>query len=127
MAGSLFDRLTTPDAWKSIDEDESIRLHLLRMLTTRQGAVQALPDYGLPDLNDLSFSRSDLIIHCCGAIKQCIEKYEPRLSAVEVSQAPTDDHFTMAFNISGMRRGVDGKMLPWRWAVEMDGAKIKRA
>lgn len=44
MAGSLFDRLTRGDEGARMSEDESIRLHLLRLLTARQGSVQALPD-----------------------------------------------------------------------------------
>ena len=35
MAGSLFDRLTRGDEGARMSEDESIRLHLLRLLTAR--------------------------------------------------------------------------------------------
>ena len=70
MAGSLFDRLTRGDEGARMSEDESIRLHLLRLLTARQGSVQALPDYGLPDLNDLTLSRAELILETCRAVKK---------------------------------------------------------
>ncbi len=50
MPGSLFERITLGTAGERMDEDESIRRHILRMFTARQGSVQALPDYGLPTL-----------------------------------------------------------------------------
>ena len=77
MAGSLFDRLTRGDEGARMSEDESIRLHLLRLLTARQGSVQALPDYGLPDLNDLTLSRAELILETCRAVKNAFNAMSP--------------------------------------------------
>jgi type VI secretion system protein len=126
MAGSLFDRLTKGTAGLLMDDDESIRLHLLRMLTTRQGAVQALPGYGLPDLNDLSMSRAEVIRQCCMAIETCIARYEPRLSDAKVRHVPLDDaQFSMAFRIEAMRVDPDGLRIPWHWSVKMDGEIIR--
>ena len=39
MPGSLFDRMTRGEEGARMSEDESIRLHLLRLLTARQGSV----------------------------------------------------------------------------------------
>lgn len=128
MAGSLFDRLTRGEAGLRMDEDESIRLHLMRMLTTRQGAVQALPDYGLPDLNDLSLSRAEVIRQCCAAIEKCIAGYEPRLQGAKVGYLHLEEsQFVMAFRIEAMRTDADGRQVPWRWAVVMDGDQVKGA
>lgn len=126
MAGSLFDRLTRGEAGLRMDEDESIRRHLMRMLTTRQGAVQALPDYGLPDLNDLSLSRAEVIRRCCSAIEECIAGYEPRLHGAKVGYMHLEeDQFTMAFRIEAMRVDCEGRQIPWRWSVVMDGDQVK--
>ena len=126
MAGSLFDRLTRGEAGLLMDEDESIRRHLLRMLTTRQGAVQALPDYGLPDLNDLSLSRAEVIRRCCTAIEKCIAGFEPRLHGAKVGYVHLeDDLFVMAFRIEAMRMDCEGRQIPWRWSVVMDGDQVK--
>ncbi len=126
MAGSLFDRLTRGHAGLCMDDDESIRLHLLRMLTTRQGAVQSLPDYGLPDLNDLSMSRAEVILQCCAAISSCVAKYEPRLIAVDVQYVQQEDaQFTMAFRIKATRVDDSGAHVPWQWSVAMDGARMR--
>ena len=37
----------------------SVAAHLAKMLSTRAGSVQTLPDYGLPDLNDMRLSLHD--------------------------------------------------------------------
>jgi type VI secretion system protein len=37
----------------------SVATHLAKMLSTRAGSVQTLPDYGLPDLNDMRLSLHD--------------------------------------------------------------------
>lgn len=111
-----------------MDEDESIRLHLLRMLTTRQGAVQALPDYGLPDLNDLSLSRAEVVRQCCLAIEKCIAKFEPRLRGATVAHVSIDEgQFNMGFRIEAMREDSDGTQVPWRWSVVMDGDQVRGA
>ena len=55
--GSLFERLggDTRKRSESSREDcamDSVAAHLAKMLSTRAGSVQTLPDYGLPDLNN---------------------------------------------------------------------------
>ena len=128
MTGSLFDRLTRGEDGLRMDDDESIRRHLLRMLTTRQGAVQALPDYGLPDLNDLSLSRAEVVRQCCRAIEECVAKYEPRLVNASVRQAHLDDgQFAMGFHIEAVRQDAQGRQFPWRWSVVMDGEQVRGA
>lgn len=126
MAGSLFDRLTRGDEGARMSEDESIRLHLLRLLTARQGSVQALPDYGLPDLNDLTLSRAELILETCRAVKKCIQRYEPRLTDVEVShQALPESLFAMGFRIAALKVNSDGTTAPWQWSISLNGDKVR--
>lgn len=111
MAGSLFERLTLGAAGADMDEDDSIRKNLTRVLGTRRGAVQSLPDYGLPDLNDLTMSRSELQTALCGAIEQLVTLYEPRLRAPRVAALPQsqDAPFTMFFSIKADKIGRDGR------------------
>ena len=113
MAGSLFDRLTRGDEGARMSEDESIRL-------------QALPDYGLPDLNDLTLSRAELILETCRAVKKCIQRYEPRLTDVEVShQALAESLFAMGFRIAALKVGSDGTTAPWQWSISLNGDKVR--
>lgn len=80
----------------------SIQKHLFRLLNARQGSLQHLPDYGLPDLNqifqELPFAVSDLTTQ----LKTLIEKYEPRLINVKIIEKNQKDKFCiLAFNIYG--------------------------
>ncbi len=71
-----------PAQWKL----RSIVDNLSRLFNTRRGSVAHLPDYGLPDITqvyrDLPLSLDSLR----AAIKQVVEKYEPRLRRVRVEQ-----------------------------------------
>lgn len=126
MPGSLFDRMTRGEEGARMSEDESIRLHLLRLLTARQGSVQALPDYGLPDLNDLTLSRAELISETCSAVQACIRRYEPRLTEVRViPQSLSESLFAMGFRITALKRAPDGKTSPWQWDIAMNGDKVR--
>ena len=86
-----------------MDEDESIRCNLSRVLGARQGAVQALPDYGLPDINDLTLSRSELQSMLSSAIEQLVVRYEPRLRNPRVMSLPMREEspFTLLFFHTG--------------------------
>ncbi|MDR2367603.1 MAG: type VI secretion system baseplate subunit TssE [Deltaproteobacteria bacterium] len=127
MGGSLFERLTMGPEAEALDENESIRNHLLRFLTTRQGAVQTLPDYGLPDINDLGLSKSELLGECCRVIAEGIERYEPRLTDVKVAVARENQGpMTLVFSISGRKVSENGDVSPWRWAFSLDNLKFKQ-
>lgn len=127
MAGSLFERLTLGQAGMDMDEDTSIRNNLSRVLGTRQGAVQSLPDYGLPDLNDLTLSRSELQIMLSSAIERLIELYEPRLRNPRVASLPVKNSapFTLRFSIQAEKRRQDGRSEPWAWTVSVDEGKYR--
>src|SRR5512135_1060951 len=64
----------------------SILDNLNRLFNTRRGAIDHLPDYGLPDITqvyrDLPYSVDGLR----AAIKDVVEKYEPRLRRVRVEK-----------------------------------------
>jgi type VI secretion system protein len=90
-----------PAQWKL----RSIVDNLSRLFNTRRGSVAHLPDYGLPDISqvyrDLPYSIEGLR----GAIKQVVEKYEPRLRRIRVEQQQqgTEASFDMrvTFLVSG--------------------------
>ena len=95
---SLFERLQNPD--ESGDYKlklnvnkaaDSVLTHLRNMLNTRQGSVPTLPDYGLPDFNDIASNFPDAIFELRRVIKQSIDNYEPRLSRVKVDYAKDED------------------------------------
>ncbi|AJQ93826.1 type VI secretion system baseplate subunit TssE [Gynuella sunshinyii] len=93
----------TLSAYPSEDDHlHSIHDHLIRLLNARQGVLGHLPDYGMPDLNrlyqELPYSESDMAI----AIKNIVEKYEPRLSRVQVTPQSRDyNTAVVTMNITG--------------------------
>jgi type VI secretion system protein len=128
MAGSLFDRMALGEAGTAMDEDESIRLHIERMFTSRQGSVPTLPDdYGLPDLNDLTLSKFELSQKNCRIMAACISKYEPRLVDPQVSEKQVQEHpFVQGFVISAQKYDAEGRLSPWRWEMTLENGRIRK-
>jgi type VI secretion system protein len=96
---SLFERLQNPDAASDYKlkvnvnkAADSVLAHLRHMLNTRQGSAPALPDFGLPDFNDLAVTFPDAIFELRRVIKQCLEQYEPRLSRVRVDYVKDEEN-----------------------------------
>jgi|SRR5512135_3447721 len=70
----------------------SILDNLNRLFNTRRGAIDHLPDYGLPDITqvyrDLPYSVEGLR----QSIKAAVERYEPRLRRVRVDHERGDPY-----------------------------------
>ena len=64
---------------------ESVRRHLRRLLNSRHGLSEALPDYGLPAMTDLTVGSRDYAQALQEAVRKAVEKYEPRLRRVQVT------------------------------------------
>lgn len=125
--GSLFERLGGEAAERTgwspeVASMASVAAHLAKMLSTRAGSVQTLPDYGLPDLNDMRLSLHDSLNQARHAIERFIEAYEPRLSGVRVIALPRDhDPLNLAFAIEGTLE-VDGLRRPVSFSASLDGS-----
>lgn len=93
---SFFERLNSGDLSKDnqlldmTKVSRSVLRHLVQMLNTRRGSVQTLPDYGLPDFNDMALRFPDAIGEIKKEIKACVEKYEPRLRNVHIEHVPDE-------------------------------------
>ena len=100
----------------------SVSAHLAKMLSTRAGSVRTLPDYGLPDLNDMRLSLHDSLNQARVAIENFIEAYEPRLSKVRVYPGPRDDdRLRLSFSIEGQLE-IDGFKRQVSFAASLDGS-----
>ena len=126
--GSLFERLDGESArrrkgWSQEKAVmDSVAAHLARMLSTRAGGVQTLPDYGLPDLNDQRLSLHDTQQQARIAIERFIAAYEPRLSQVRVLVLPRHgDPQRLAFAIEA-RLDVAGVQREVRFAASLEGS-----
>ena len=102
---SLFERIrdkATPDNYEIANDPlASIKLNLSRILNTRPGSSQSTKDIGVIDLNDATMSTTELNMVICKSIKECIEKYEPRVAKATVTaRSNSADPLTMLFDIT---------------------------
>ena len=125
--GSLFERLggevDQRRGWsREASAQASVAAHLTKMLSTRAGSVQTLPDYGLPDLNDMRLSLHDALTQAREAIEEFIERYEPRMSQVQVTTLPNDgDSLRLAFSLQGWLE-VEGIKRQVSFTAHLDGS-----
>lgn len=124
--GSLFERLNAAPLEqrgpREVSVQASVADHLAKMLGTRAGSVQTLPDYGLPDLNDMRLSLHDALNRARGEIERFIEAYEPRLSQVQVNPLPRGpDPLALTFRISGLLES-DGGACPAYFTAHLEGS-----
>ena len=126
---SVFERISRPDEYNDYKVEvsaerlsESVLRHLQQMMNVRQGSVPTVPDYGLPDFNDIAMRFPDAIVELRRAIKQCIERYEPRLAKVKVDYVPEEnDPLTLRFEITAQLR-VDEKRTPVWFETTLNSA-----
>lgn len=106
------------DPKKAID---SVVRHLQRLLNTHQGSVQVADDYGLPDIMHVLQQGPDAALDLENAIRDVIEKYEPRITGVRVRLAPSDDgKFSLTFNVQGKLRS-DAQPVAFETVVGSNG------
>ncbi|MGE5804372.1 MAG: type VI secretion system baseplate subunit TssE [Ignavibacteria bacterium] len=83
-----------PTLFDDLSEEQKLRSSIienLRMvLSTRQGSVQHLPDFGMPDILQLYFDSGNSIDPVKREIKNVIMKYEPRIGDVQVQKSDFD-------------------------------------
>lgn len=124
--GSLFERLGGLPETRSSNREESVRdsvaAHLSKMLSTRAGSVLALPDYGMPDLNNMNLSLHDALSLARSEIQRFIAAYEPRLTEVSVEAIPNPDKpLQLAFVIEGLLH-VEGLTSRVRMSAQLQGS-----
>ncbi|MCE8035111.1 type VI secretion system baseplate subunit TssE [Billgrantia tianxiuensis] len=95
LGNRLFERLAATEqpegtaAEASLTEIvESIKRHLVDLLNSHPGHSECAPELGLLDFNDATIGVLDLERNIQRAIRQCIERFEPRVRRVEVESLP---------------------------------------
>ena len=117
----FLERLNDPDIASNYrlrqDPDKvarSVLNHLVMLLNSRQGSSQTVPDYGLPDFNDLVTRFPDAIVELKREIMRCIEKFEPRLSRVRVNYVVDEENpLNLRYEINAQLVLDDGKTNVW--------------
>ena len=64
----------------------SVLGNLRRLFNARRGSLAHVPEYGLPDLSDVSPSSPEKIESLRVAIREAVERFEPRLQKVRVTR-----------------------------------------
>ncbi len=82
---------------------DPVRTHLALLLNTRQGAIQNLPDYGLPDVSSFYSEYPASLSQLRTLIERLIRKYEPRLLNARVHRL--EDYGTKEFRASFLVTG----------------------
>src|SRR5262249_56033403 len=96
MRIALFDALTgrfesggaglrVADVPEGEQQVHSVLGNLRRLFNARRGSLAHLPEYGLPDLSDISPSSPEKIESLRVAIREAVERFEPRLQNVRVT------------------------------------------
>ena len=102
----------------------SVLEHLVRVLNTKKGSVDIDPEFGVPDLTNMSSSfSSESIPELEASIKSVIVNYEPRLKDVTVHfRTQQDDLLALRFSISAKLVIDDkGKPIVFETIVDSDG------
>jgi len=95
LVGQFASETTNPDeidftSFDNLTEEQKLRYSIienLRMvLSTRQGSVVHLPDFGMPDILRLYFDSNNSIDPVKKQIHDVILKYEPRIGDVQVQK-----------------------------------------
>ena len=90
LSGSFADGRSLESVPASDHRVTSIVTHLNHLLSTRQGTLVHLPEYGLPDISEIYRDMPDSIVELQTAIKRTVERFEPRIRRVHVIYHETD-------------------------------------
>lgn len=94
---TLFERIRNADAPRdpsmTLDRSRVMRSvadNLSRIFSSRVGHAPAQMDYGMPDPVEIAMSFPSGVDTLRKALKECIERYEPRLVDVQVLMVETE-------------------------------------
>jgi len=101
---------------------DSILGHLRCLLNTRQGGVPIAADYGVPDFVDFLQRFPESTREIESSIRRSVERYEPRLTEVQVTFLPDEEELlSLNFHIEARVRGGNGARVSFRTVLESDG------
>ncbi|MBA3708237.1 MAG: type VI secretion system baseplate subunit TssE [Planctomycetes bacterium] len=126
-SASLFERLARPAHAPSAIRDRgallrSILANLQNLLNTRVGSAAAQMDLGTPAANEIALDFPASLSRLQESIRACIQRYEPRLRAVEVAFVDTArDALLLHFQVTARLVGDEHDGLLFRTTVDPSG------
>lgn len=126
---SLLERLSKPKAASptmvenSQELTRSIIKNLQRILNTRLGQAPAQMDLGMPAPSDIVLAAPDAVGLVQKNLRICIEKYEPRLSTLDITRVESEhDVLTLRFQVTGrIASSKDGRSISFETLVDPRG------
>ena len=90
LTGRFADGTRLADVPESDHRLRSILGNLGRLFNTRRGTLAHVPEFGLPDLSDVSRAAPAEVESVRRAIRESVERFEPRLRRVRVDRDVSD-------------------------------------
>ncbi|MBF0527986.1 MAG: type VI secretion system baseplate subunit TssE [Deltaproteobacteria bacterium] len=127
---TLFERIKNvkPEAPRQTGLDypalvDSILTNLRYMLNTRHGSVLTCPEYGVPEFGHVVYDLPDTLTELAQAIKNTIEKYEPRLRHVRVRVREDEQEvLQLCFDVTAqLAVGSDDAVLRFQTLMDQTG------
>lgn len=102
---------------------KSILRNLNRILNARAGQFPAQMDFGIPSPSEIAQAYPESVKVVQKTMRECIEKYEPRLSDVRVNQLESDHHkLAIRFQVTGrLTTTTDHKQVSFDTVIEPSG------
>ena len=105
---SILERLAKPSTkgQRTLNENtheitRSVLRNLQHILNTRLGDAPAQPDLGMPSPSEITQASPDAINLVMRNLRACIEKYEPRLSSIDIAHVEAGDEIlTLRFQVT---------------------------
>lgn len=114
----------SPTATESVtDRIRSVSANVRRILNAREGSACAQLDYGMPAPSEIVHAFPHAVDRCKRQIQTLIERFEPRLSDLEVIHLEVEsDPLKIYFQVSGkLRSDAGGTWLTLRVAYHPSG------
>ncbi len=113
LRGRFYDGTPVSSVGERTMRLQSVMSNLSRLLNTRQGSIEHLPDYGLPDAATIYRDADYPIEQLRKDIREAIEKYEPRLRRIHIERQTNEgDEMRLAFLITAQLE--DGERVRFR-------------
>jgi type VI secretion system protein len=90
LTGRFADGARLTDVPESDHRLRSILGNLGRLFNTRRGTLLHVPEFGLPDISNVSRAVPAEVESIRRAIREAVERFEPRLGRVRVDQDVSD-------------------------------------
>ncbi len=120
LVGQFVSESTNPDDigdqyFDQLNEDEKLRFSIIEnlrlLLSTRQGSVQHLPHFGMPDILQIYFDTGS-IEEIRKEIINVILKYEPRIGNVQIQKSDFDqNNMRLSLKIAASIKDVKDKQI----------------